>query len=147
MKLRKPYRRASYRPPEGELIIRVVALFRDAGYRINREVPNMGQCVDIVASSRRYLVAIEAKRADWRRALNQCRAHRAVADFICVAIGTQRISTKLQEAAERLEYGLIHCPPDATHCVWITRPRRNRRVWPPQRECFKHRLTEIENGN
>lgn len=135
------------RRSEAELIVRVVRLFAHAGYQISREVPNMGQSVDIVAQTRKYVIAIEVKRSDWKRALDQCRAHRSVADFICIAIGTSRISSQLFETATRLNYGVIHCPPGTTECVWITRPKRNHRVWQPQREFFRRRILEVENGN
>lgn len=133
---------------EHEMIGRVIALFRrHSGYRISREVPNMGQSIDIVASYRNYLVAIEAKRANWQRALSQCTAHRAVADFICIAIGTKRVPAELEEQAARLNYGVIHCPPDEKECTWVTRPKKNRRVWKPQREVFRRRIVEVENGH
>ena len=139
---------SKYRPvrPEAEMIGRIVALFRrHGGYRISREVPNMGQSIDIVASYRDCVVAIEVKRSNWQRALNQCRAHRSVADFICIAIGTHSIPARLHQEAERLSYGIIHCPPKGGECTWITRPKKNRRIWKPQRDLFKRRIVEIEN--
>lgn len=130
------------------MIGRIVALFRrHSGYRITREVPNMGQSIDIVASYGNCVVAIEAKRSDWQRGLNQCRAHRAVADFICIAIGTKRVSERLCEEAERLNYGVIHCPPGDDKCTWATRPKKNRGIWKPQRDLFRRRIQEIENGH
>lgn len=136
------------RPSESEMIGRILALFRRrSGYRIVREVPNMGQSIDIVAAYRNFLVAIEVKRADWQRALSQCSAHRAVADFICIAIGTKNVPAALKEEAARLKYGIIHCPPDAEACTWATRPKKNHRVWKPQQELFKRRMGEIENAN
>ena len=147
--MKRSDRKARRGPPsENEMIGRIVALFRrHSGYRISREVPNMGQSVDIVASSRKCLVAIEVKRSNWRRALNQCTAHRAVADFICIAIGTKKVPSMLQEQAARLNYGIIHCPPDKHVCTWAARPRKNQRVWKPQRDLFKRRIVEIENGH
>jgi hypothetical protein len=130
------------------MIGRIVALFRRrSGYRISREVPNMGQSIDIVASYRNCVVAIEVKRADWQRAISQCSAHRAVADFICIAIGTKTVPSKLQEEAARLHYGIIHCPPGQTECLWAARPKKNARVWKPQRDVFTRRIVEIENGH
>jgi hypothetical protein len=130
------------------MIGRIVALFgRRSGYRIVREVPNMGQSVDIVAAYRNCLVAIEVKRSDWQRALNQCSAHRAVADFICIAIGTKTVSAALQKEATRLNYGIIHCPPGENLCTWAARPKKNPRVWKPQQDLFKRRVLEIDNGN
>ena len=129
------------------MIGRIVALFRRrSGYRISREVPNMGQSIDIVASYRNSVVAVEVKRADWQRAINQCSAHRAVADFICIAIGTKTVPSKLHEEAARLHYGIIHCPPGQKDCLWAARPRKNLRVWKPQREVFTRRILEIQNG-
>ncbi len=143
-RLDRKYRRVS----ENEMIGRIVALFRRrSGYRIVREVPNMGQSVDIVAAYRNCLVAIEVKRSDWHRALNQCNAHRAVADFICIAIGTKTVSPALQEEASRLNYGIIHCPPDGNMCTWAARPKKNARVWKPQQEVFKRRILEIDHGH
>lgn len=118
---------------EHAVVRELVAFLRREGYRVRLEVPNMGQSADLVATRGRWAMFVEAKVADWRRALEQCRAHQQVADFVCVAIATLTPSASLLGEATRLGYGVIHCEPDSLRCRWALRPRLNKRVWPPQR--------------
>lgn len=76
---------------------------------------------------------IEAKQADWRRAIAQCRAHETVADFICIAVAVKSPSAELIEAVQDARYGLIHVDTQTRECAWLVRPQRNTRIWPPQR--------------
>jgi hypothetical protein len=102
----------------------------------------MGQSVDIVATKGRWVTFVEAKKRDWRRALEQCRAHQQVADFICIAVGTKAISTEMSNAVKFAGYGLIHCRGD-DDCQWIVEPERNRSFWHPQRKKLSAHLRAI----
>ncbi len=115
-------------------------------YNIRREVPNMGQSVDILASRGRWLTAVEAKLTDWKRALGQCRAHELVADYICIAIATTKVADELEVQIRERGYGLIHFDKDSKKCDWAIKPQRNSRVWPAQRRRFASHLREIEYG-
>jgi len=110
-----------------------VRFLADEGYRIRLEVPNMGQSADLVASRSRWLTFVEAKRHDWRRALRQCRAHEAVADYICVAISLRSVSNALLQEAKDVGYGLIRYDLASQTCEWMLQPSRNTKVWLPQR--------------
>jgi hypothetical protein len=111
----------------------LVSFLQGDGYRVRLEVPNMGQSTDVVAIRGRWVTFVEAKVAHWRRALQQCRAHEQVADFVCVAVASRNPSPQLLLAAEDSGYGVIHCHPGSLQCSWVLRPRVNRRVWTPQR--------------
>ena len=71
---------------EQDFTIEIGHFLQKQNYRIRHEVPNMGQSLDILASRSRWVMAIEAKLENWKRALRQCRAHELVADYICIAI-------------------------------------------------------------
>jgi hypothetical protein len=119
---------------EENLVDSVVALLSKDGYRIRREVPNMGQSADIVATRGRWVTFIEAKVGHWRRALNQCRAHEQIADYICVAIAAFSLCEEFISTARERGYGIIHCNPARSHCEWVQFPKRNHNIWPPQRQ-------------
>lgn len=120
----------------------LVAFLGRHGYRVRLEVPNMGQSADIVAARGRWLTFIEAKVTDWRKALDQCRAHESVADYICVAVSTVATPRRLLGEAAGLGYGVIHRAPRSRRCRWELRPRMNTRVWGPQRQ----RLARVMRG-
>ena len=118
---------------EQELVQRVTDLLVSQNYRVQHEVPNMGQSADIVATKPGLLMFIEAKVRDWRRGLCQCVAHEQVADFICIALGTKPVSHELLSQVEDRGYGLIWFSPSDYGCVWVRTPRWNEKLWPPQR--------------
>ncbi len=126
-------------PSEHELVRRVTEFLTQDGYRVRLEVPTLGQSADILATRGRWMTLVEVKTSDWQRALEQCRAHELVADFVCVAIGTASAPEGLRNAALELGYGVIHCRRESSDCWWDMRPRLNRGVWRPQRE----RLTSV----
>lgn len=129
---------------EAHLVGGLVRFLTDEGYRVRLEVPNMGQSADLVASRSRWLTFVEAKRHDWRRALEQCQAHEAVADYICVAISLHSVSNTLLEEAKDAGYGLILCDLDSRTCKWVLQPSRNTKVWPPQRRRLMAAMKAID---
>ena len=130
---------------ESNLILRLTASLSRTGYKVRREVPNMGQSVDVVATKNRWITAIEAKVRDWRNALRQCVAHELVADYVCIAIGTDGVSEAFIQEAQTRGYGVIHCPAERSRCEWILRPRKNNQVWRPQRNRFTAALKAIDH--
>jgi Holliday junction resolvase len=117
---------------EQDLVADVVGFLNGQGYRVRCEVPNMGQSVDIVATKGRWVTFVEAKLAHWRRAFSQCEAHETVADYICVAVASVSVAVEFFEEACDRGYGIIHCE-RGRDCRWVVRPRRNEKVWLPQR--------------
>lgn len=117
---------------EQDIVDAVVRLLSESGYRVRIEVPNMGQSADVVATRGRWVTFIEAKKHDWRTALDQCRAHELVADYICIAVGTKSISDAFREEATAAGYGVIRCE-SAENCEWVLQPQRNVSLWRPQR--------------
>ena len=128
---------------EEEVVRRLLGYFAQAGHRVRTEVPNMGQSVDLVATRNRWVTFVEAKTRDWRRALEQCRAHEHVADFICIAVGTVSVSNELRSYVEKAGYGLLHCPPRDNACRLVITPTINRNVWPPERSRLSEALRKI----
>ena len=129
---------------ERALVKVVIGFLRQDEYRVRLEVPSMGQSVDIVASKGRYLTFLEAKMSDWRRALNQCRAHTLIADYICLAMARPSAPPALVSEAKSLGYGLILCDPVIAACHWEIRPRINEEIWLPQRQVWSKSLKKIE---
>jgi hypothetical protein len=132
---------------ESELVSSLVQALQAQRYRVRIEVSNMGQSIDVVATRGRWVTVIEAKLQDWRRALNQCRAHEQVADFICIAIGSAEVSDSLTAEATRAGYGIIHFCRDSQEFRWVRRPSRNRRVWLPQRRHWAQGYKRINYAN
>jgi len=129
---------------EHTVVSLVLSLLKREGYRLRCEVPNMGQSADIVATRGRWVTFVEAKVAAWQRALDQCTAHEQVADYICVALGSVSVADDLLRMSKRLGYGVIHCNLSEQTARWVLRPRRNNKVWAPQREYWGKLLRMIE---
>ena len=128
---------------ELQIVKAVTGFLEDDGYRVRHEVPNMGQTADMVATKGRWVTLIEAKKNSWRRAIEQCRAHHAVADYICVAIGTASVATELLAVSNHHGYGVIHYDPQTGGCRWVRRPQRNTDVWSAQRRYFATMMRKI----
>ena len=118
---------------EADLVQKLSSKLIADGFRIRREVSNMGQSADVVATKGRWVTVIEAKLTDWRRALLQCRAHEQIADYICIAVATARVAEPLVQAAEQMGYGIIHYDETNAQFNWTVQPRLNKQVWLPQR--------------
>jgi Holliday junction resolvase len=132
---------------ELELVVKLVRKLRREGFRVMTEVSNMGQSADIVATRGKWVTLIEVKRNNWSRALQQCRAHEQIADFICIAIASASIPSKLEQQAVEAGYGLLHYRRLNGKFEWIVRPRRNKDVWRPQRRHWSKARRRLMNGN
>ncbi len=130
-------------PLESDLVDILIEFLAQSGYRVRSEVPNMGQSADIVATRNRWVTFIEAKMKDWPRAMEQCKAHENVADYICLAVAMKQASPKLSEELERSGYGLILCNVHNGTCEWSVKPKRNRSLWMPQRRRLSSMMREI----
>jgi len=125
---------------EADLVVRLTTFLRGQGYRVRKEVPNMGQLADVVATKGRWVTFVEAKLTRWQRAIGQCQAHEQVADYICVAIGSERVPSEFLEHAFARGYGIIVYIPASESFRWELQPRVNRQVWPPQRQQWSRLL-------
>lgn len=115
--------------------------FTSRNYEVRLEIPNMGQSADLVAIDDNSITFLEAKINDWKRALEQCVTHEAVADYIFIAVATVKVSADLISEIEKRGYGLIHCEPYSSSCEIVVNPRQNLRIWKPQRQLL---LTNME---
>lgn len=140
---RKRTKRRAY--SEQQVVELLIDFLEEDGYRVRLEVPNMGQCADVVGTRNRWVTFIEAKVRDWQRAVEQCRAHESVADYVCLALALKSIPSGLRESAERGGYGLILCDVDAGCCEWAIQPRRNSEVWLPQRRRLARAMKGIDH--
>jgi hypothetical protein len=132
---------------EKELTTNLIDFLDINGYKVRTEVPNMGQSTDIVAVKGRWITSVEAKINNWQKALEQCKCHELIADYIYIAICSVKVSSDLFDIAKLKGYGIIHCDPYDSTCTFILRARNNTQVWPPQREIFKIKMREIEYEN
>lgn len=128
---------------ENELLLLLVDFLKNRGYKIRVEVPNMGQSADIVATRGRWVTCIEAKINNWERAIEQCKAHETVGDFIYIAIASVTPPENLLSKANRLGYGIIHCNPYSGKCSIVLKAKNNSKIWMPQREIFVEKMKEI----
>jgi hypothetical protein len=125
------------------LVCSVTDFLVSQGYRVRLEVSNMGQSIDAVATRGRWITAIEAKRKNWRRALDQCRAHCLVADHIVVALAVKVVPPDLFRSLIANGWGLLIYDSSENKWRWEIRPKRNTRVWKPQRRRFVSSLRKV----
>lgn len=130
---------------EEDLVLVLSQFLSINGYRVRHEVPNMGQSADLVATRGRWVTFVEAKMRDWRRALEQCRAHEQVADFVCIGLLGAQPSDALVQEVKSSGYGLVLVSPVDGKCRWVTAPTRNRSVWQPQRRMLSESLRLIRH--
>lgn len=113
-------------------------------FSVWHEVPNLGQSADIVAMKGSKIMMIEAKTYNWQRALQQCKAHEVVADYICIAIASKQISSKLYEFANYLGYGIIHVKTtNECLCELVLPPKRNKKKWQAQRLVLESNINKL----
>lgn len=117
------------------------------GFQTIKEVPNLGQSVDIVARKGNKLILIETKLHNWRKALNQASSHLFVADYVYIVLPKKLFSSELYETAVQLGIGVIEV--DANNLLWCTavKAARNKKIWLPQREQFLRHMEKIENAH
>ena len=132
---------------EDEVVYIVSGFLANDGYRIRHEVPNMGQSADLVATKGRWVTFIEAKTKDWRRALDQCRAHEQVADYVCLALAGLTASEELMRHASKVGYGVLFVSTADSVCRWIAMPQHNKFVWGPQRNKLSVALRRINHAH
>lgn len=141
MKLKSNYKKISN---ENELTLCLIKFLKKKGYKIRMEVPNMGQSTDVVATRGRWITCIEAKISSWERAMDQCKAHETVGNFIYIAIASVSPPENLLIKARQSGYGVIHCNPYSGKCTIVLRASNNNRIWSPQREIFIEKMKEIK---
>ena len=101
------------------------------------EVPNMGQSIDIVAIKDTNIYAIEVKLANWKQAIKQCKAHKVIADYICIALYKKNISFNGYTEIKNNNLGLILYD---KKCFGKIFPPQNKEIWLPQRKQFEGKL-------
>ncbi len=127
---------------EQDLVNDLIQFLAEEGYRVRAEVPNLGQSADLVATKGRWVTFIEVKVKNWRKAIDQCRAHALVADYICIALGTKNISETALAVCAKHNLGLIHIHQDG-QCAWALVPKKNQAIWLPQRRKLAKELRAI----
>lgn len=129
---------------ESQLVQHVVDFFEKLQYKVTIEVPFLGQCVDIVATNNEQITFIEAKISDWAKAIEQCKVHTQVADYIYIAIASVNVSSNLLDTARLKGIGIIHCNPYTLELKEVLKPELNCRAWQPLRINIRKNIEEIE---
>lgn len=132
---------------EFDLVHSITGFLVSEDYKVRHEVSNMGQSIDIVATRGRWVTAIEAKKSNWKRAIQQCKAHTLVADYIVLALALKRIPSQLETILSENGWGLILLDNSLESWNWIIKPQINTKVWKPQRERFAVEFRKINYGN
>jgi|GEM_PF-5672588 len=102
------------------------------------EVPSLGQSVDMVYAYNNELTFVEAKLNDWKKALQQCRNHTLVADFIYILIATKKINKELLDTATSFGIGVLHYRDG--NFFEVLEAKKNSQAWEPQRNELKNYL-------
>lgn len=127
---------------ESVIVSDLVEFLHRGNYKVRLEVPNLGQSADVVATRGRWVTLMEVKVRDWRKAIEQCRAHLHVADYVCIVIATKGVSLRAKEEITKHGFGLIHY--DASgQLEWVKRPSRNSTIWLPQRRVLSSKMKRI----
>lgn len=72
------------------------------------EVPTLGRAIDLVLYRKRTLTSVEFKLKNWKRALNQARDHRLVADYAYVCMPAKKsVPKNLEECFRKAGVGLL----------------------------------------
>jgi len=129
---------------EEKLVCSVIDYFAEKGYRVRREISNMGQSIDIVATKNNCITAIEVKRSNWRRALEQCKAHELVADYIILALSIKKIPPELKNYTEKKGWGLLIYESEKNLWKMNFTPKKNDNFWMPQRIHFSNDLMKVD---
>lgn len=119
---------------ENDLTVKLVDWMAKDFDSVKREIPNMGQSIDVVGRLDNNYYAIEVKLRDWKTAIKQCKAHRLVADYIYIAIPIHNIPQELIDCATKHGYGIYHY----SNSKWVTviNAVRNLKIWKPQKDIF-----------
>lgn len=125
---------------ERDLAVSVAAFFANSGGRVFAEVASLGKSADLVVVWQSEITFVEVKVNATSRAIEQCRAHELVADFICVATAAKSVNQANMDRLQELGYGLISCDVVTGVCSWILEPRRLSRYWQPIRDRVIDRL-------
>lgn len=132
---------------ERTLVKLVRRFFENKNFTVIEEIPNMGQSVDLVALQGKKIVFIEAKMSDWKRAINQCKTHEAVADIIYIAIASKNVSPFFLNEAKKSGYGILHYNRQTCCIDESLTPNKNRKIWYPQREVLKNNIEKVKDEN
>ena len=93
---------------EKDMVDATAQRLRSANARVALEVPFMCQSIDMVYEDRlEKLVAIEFKRHDWNRALEQCRTHLLGADQVYICLLRRDPPAVLQAELAKSGIGLL----------------------------------------
>lgn len=92
---------------------------------LEREVRSHGRArTDIVYYADGFVVAVEVKRGDWRRAIGQAMLNRLVADRSYIALWSTKISPTILDEARHRQIGVIAVDDDAVSIIEAAPPCR-----------------------
>lgn len=98
---------------ERHMVDRALAYLSSLGLAFATEVPFLHRSIDLVFETiDGSLVAVEFKKSDWRRALEQAYDHRLGTDTAYISFPAERISEGLLRSAEEIGVGVFAWTPD-----------------------------------
>lgn len=115
--------------------------FNQRGYSVSDEIALFARRIDIVATRRREVIAVELKLHDWREALDQARLNLRVSNYSYVALQEPSAGFSGRVLAQFIQYGVgLLCINSAAYEV--LRPVRSHVIQPSLRKGFLTRLRE-----
>lgn len=139
---------------ENDMVLAVASRLREAELRVALEVPFMCQSIDLVYEERSSeLIAVEFKKHDWSRAIQQSRTHLLGADQVYICLPFREPSAQLQNGLAEAGIGLLLFDPSLPDQLVVhTEAKRNEgflnypRVW--LQEAFEQRYVQGDwDGN
>lgn len=104
-------------------------LTTDARVRVFREVQTGGRTADALIITRRFLVSIEFKLRDWKKALAQARDHQFVADFAYICMPAEYIREPVINSLKSEGVGLIRYSLQDNNAEVVVPAQRSRVQW------------------
>lgn len=133
---------------EQEMVLAVARYLRSSQCRIAFEVPFMSQSIDMVYENLDgLLTAVEFKKHDWSKALEQSRTHLLGADQVYICLPSRNPSARLEAALRDCGIGLMLFDPMDTQVIRFNKvaERTNPKLGFPKswlREAFERRIVQ-----
>lgn len=93
---------------EYELENAVIPYLIDKGYKLSQQVPLSNRLIDLAAiDDNDFLVCIEFKLNNWRKALEQASKNKNSFDYVYICLPNKKFSKSLLQEAKKMGVGII----------------------------------------
>ena len=131
---------------EKQMIQEVVTHLRDQNHSVALEVPFLNRSIDLVYQNNDGdLTAVEFKRHDWKRALQQAHDHRLGTDRVYICLPISVINENVEQKAKEIGVGIMAWSPDNPFLLHMD-PSPSSITVPPVKNWLRESFTTRQNG-